>query len=360
MAEITPPAWMEAGSYAAQADRQALMALMQPDPATGAFGPAGGVRPAGLAVAAQSIPDMSVTVASGTAFVPASIAANAGWVCVNNGLRTVSIAASDPTDPRIDLIAARCYDAADDVGPTSSWALEAVQGTASSSPSAPAVPANTVVLASVSVPAGATTVTSAAITDKRTWSVALGGIQPVLSANMPASPYPGRTVHQVDTGQVLTYQGPAAPNPGTWQAIMTGYGPWTAKQASPLFYTNDSTWRAVLSVTWAPAAFTAPPSGKVWVSITIGAGNPTGVVSIGFEVTDPSVGQTGPNYVPFAGHNSFTVQSTLAVRGTSRVLVTGLTPGKSLHATPGYLSTGGSGGSPSDDGNGVLAVEAAW
>jgi hypothetical protein len=357
MAEITPPAWMEAGTYLAQQDRQALMALMTPNP-SGLFAPLGGVRPASgtpMGVAAQSSPNMSVSVSSGTVFVPAAIAANAGWACLNNGARTVTIAAANPSHPRIDLIVAHVYDATDDVGPTSSWALEAVQGTPATSPVAPAQPTNSLVLATVAVASGATSITSGNITDKRTWSVALGGVLPVLSTALPASPYPGQMVYCADTGKVLVWQGPASPSPSSWQSPGTGMGPWGAAQSAAITWINDGSWRVISG--FGPVAFTVPPTGAVFVTVTAGLGSvgATSTAQIGWKIHDPAVGDTGPNFVAFNSKNAYYASNGSSGHGSCRTLVTGLTPGAALQAIPGNQSTNST---PHDDGFAALMVEA--
>jgi hypothetical protein len=363
MAEINPPAWEQAGSYAAQQDRMALCAMLTPGPAIGPFSPLGGVRPDsnGLAVAAQSTPAMSVKVASGTCWVPATIPLNAGWTCHNNGSRTVTIAAASGSNPRIDLIVAHAYDATDDIGSLSQWNLEAVTGTPASSPVAPAAPTNSIVLAHVAVAAGATSITSGNIADERNWMVALGGILPTTSTQLPASPYPGQAVYCADTGEVLVYQGAIAPNPHTWQSVAAGPGPWIGRQTGSGSWAGSSgLWapydQAHGGAAWPNLTFTVPPSGAVWVSLTSGVGNSgTDVAYVGFSVYDPAVGTSGPNYVPFSATDAIGSQAGPFIRATIRIPVTGLTPGKSLYAQPGIFWNIGS---PADDGKGILAVEA--
>lgn len=83
------------------------------------------------------------------------------WVR-NSGARvafnagTVTLAAADGTNPRIDLVVVN-----------NSGTLSKVDGTAAASPARPAVPANSVALAEVRVPANDTAVTQDQITDLR-------------------------------------------------------------------------------------------------------------------------------------------------------------------------------------------------
>lgn len=183
VAEVTPPSWEEAGSYPAYMDRMTLAALLQPSPAGGPFTPWGGVKPsyvdAGLLVTQDVTADMYVLVQTGTCFVPAAIQTNAGWVCHNNGTVSRVIEPASPTYPRIDVVIAHVYDAVDDSGTQNTWALEVVEGTPAAVPVVPAIPTNALALAQIAVPANATSITTADITDVRTWEVALGGILPV-------------------------------------------------------------------------------------------------------------------------------------------------------------------------------------
>lgn len=100
------------------------------------------------AVTAQGVPDMTVAVAAGTVII------NEGAVAVTSG--NVTITTAHATLARFDLIVVN-----------NSGTKSAVAGTASANPAFPAVPANSVVLAAVYVPAGDTAINSNQITDKR-------------------------------------------------------------------------------------------------------------------------------------------------------------------------------------------------
>jgi hypothetical protein len=205
IAEVIP-SWLAAATYPAAADRMTLSALLTPNPAPGSFAPWAGVKPAsldaGLQITPLSTPSMFVQVNSGSCFVPAAIAANAGWICHNNGQRQVAIAAASATLPRIDLIIAHVYDAVDDSGTLNEWQLEPVTGTPASVPAAPAAPTNAIILGQVAVAANALTVTSGNITDLRAWTVALGGILPVNGLAAVPAGYAGHYVHDRTTGRL--------------------------------------------------------------------------------------------------------------------------------------------------------------
>ena len=102
----------------------------------------------GCAVTAQGTPDMTVAVAVGRVTVAGVGAA----VTAGN----VTITAADATNPRFDLIVSN-----------SSGTLSATAGTAAANPVFPAIPATSVVLAAVYVPANDTTIAANQITDKR-------------------------------------------------------------------------------------------------------------------------------------------------------------------------------------------------
>lgn len=102
----------------------------------------------GCAVTAQGSPDMTLAVASGTVKVGATV------VGVTAG--NVTITTAHATNPRFDLVVVN------DSGTKSVTA-----GTAAAAPVFPAIPASSVVLAAVYVPANDTTMASNQIVDKR-------------------------------------------------------------------------------------------------------------------------------------------------------------------------------------------------
>lgn len=104
---------------------------------------------AGCAVAAQGVPDMTCAVASGTI-------RNADGTTATVVAGNVTITAADATNPRFDLVVV-----------SSAGVKSVVTGTASASPVFPTIPAASVVLASVYVPAGGTAIVQGQITDKR-------------------------------------------------------------------------------------------------------------------------------------------------------------------------------------------------
>ncbi|WP_298330328.1 hypothetical protein [Haloactinopolyspora sp.] len=166
MAAENPPFVLQNASHSAALVRQAVASLKGarlPGTYTNNAWPAGVVGAGDLAVSANSTPNMSVNVAAGQAWIAGSEAANQGlYYCFNDAPVNLVVAASDPTNPRYDLVAATVLDAAY-AGASNEWLLQVITGTAAASPVAPSLPANSLALALVSVPAAASSITSADI-----------------------------------------------------------------------------------------------------------------------------------------------------------------------------------------------------
>lgn len=177
MAAQTPPYAQQNGSHTAALFRQAFAStfgVAQP----GTLGSsAGGVtNTTDLAVTAQASPNMTVNVAGGTCWIPQTSAANGGlYFGLNDATVVVTIAAANATNPRVDLICATVNDAAYS-GSTNNWVIQAITGTPTAGATltnlngAGALPSSSIPLGYVLVPAAATTVTSANISDVRTFT----------------------------------------------------------------------------------------------------------------------------------------------------------------------------------------------
>jgi len=88
------------------------------------------------------------------------------YVGYNDATVVLSITTADPTNPRIDRVCLTVNDAYY-TGALNNAVLQVVAGTPAGSPVAPALPANSISLATVAVGAGATAITNANITDTR-------------------------------------------------------------------------------------------------------------------------------------------------------------------------------------------------
>lgn len=158
MAIRTPPSWLQNGSHPAENDRLTTQAL---------WATTGIINSSSMAVTQNSPTAMSVRVASGWAAIVGDEQSNMGtYVAYNDATAVLGITTADATNPRIDRVCATVRDAYYS-GAYNDVILQVVAGTPAGSPVAPALPDNSISLATVSVAAGATTITNANITDTR-------------------------------------------------------------------------------------------------------------------------------------------------------------------------------------------------
>jgi hypothetical protein len=154
----TPPSWLQNGSHPAENDRLTTQAL---------WATTGIINSASLLVTQNTPPGLSVVVASGWAAIVGTTQANMGtYVTYNDASSVLSLNTANPTNPRIDLVCATVNDAYY-TGSLNNVVLQVVAGTPAGSPVAPALPANSISLATIAVGAGATAITNANITDTR-------------------------------------------------------------------------------------------------------------------------------------------------------------------------------------------------
>ncbi|NML50532.1 hypothetical protein HHL19_12765 [Streptomyces sp. R302] len=156
--------------------------------------PNGATPIAGLAVTGTGPGTMTASVAPGRALIQSTEAAGAYPVSLDTAL-TITFADGNASNPRFDLVVLRIYDGAVDGGAETKGAIEIIQGAAAATPVVPTVPAAAIALAQVRVPAGASAGTGGidwgtAITDRRTGTVAVGGI--LVGAPTAPGAYPGQ------------------------------------------------------------------------------------------------------------------------------------------------------------------------
>lgn len=153
-------------------------------------------------------PNMSVDVAAGVAWVLGDSASlQPTYRCMNDATVNLAVDAAHGSLDRVDLVAAEVRDAAFS-GVSTDWRLLVITGTPHSSPTPPAVPASTLPLAFVSVPASATSVTDGDITDVRPRAQlgAAGGMVPVVTSP-PAYPHNGMMIDVVaDAGAGVVWR----------------------------------------------------------------------------------------------------------------------------------------------------------
>lgn len=188
----------------------------------------GGVVSAGVgsatdyAVAQNTTPNLTVQVAAGDAYVTCYNASGGLYHVFNDGTQSATITAAHATLPRRDLVVVRVQDQ-EQSGATNTADVFVVAGTPAAVPVDPSLPAGAsyLTLARVAVAAAATTITSANITDLRTYAHSAGGLQVVTSGTRPASAYEGQQVYESDTDRVVLWNGSA------WQTSAQ-LGAWTA------------------------------------------------------------------------------------------------------------------------------------
>ena len=130
-------------------------------------------------VAQDTGSNMQIKVGSGTAGDLAAVAgdltAQGLYVTEHQDATvTLAVAASDPTNDRIDRVILRIYDDDEDSSGNSYADIEVIQGTPAASPSAPALPSHAITLATILVQATVTAITNSDITDGRTEAKARG------------------------------------------------------------------------------------------------------------------------------------------------------------------------------------------
>lgn len=159
MAEQNPPAWMDGTTIPGEDLRRMTAALATP----------GVVGANDLKVTEHAgTPNMSVDVAAGAAFVAGTSATWQGTYHVESRASvTKTIAAADATNARKDIVVARVREDFYDSSGVDAWDISVVTGTPAGSPTAPATPANCLLLAVIDVPANDTAIGNAQITDSR-------------------------------------------------------------------------------------------------------------------------------------------------------------------------------------------------
>lgn len=128
----------------------------------------GGVRGSGdLVVTQNGTPNMTVQVSAGEVYIPGTSTTYQGmYYGLNDGAISLSLSASDPTNPRIDLVAAVIQDSTY-AGGANQWVLQLITGSPAATPSVPALPASAIAIARIAVAANATSIVNANITDVR-------------------------------------------------------------------------------------------------------------------------------------------------------------------------------------------------
>jgi len=158
MAAVQPCFFLQTGSHPAQAFRRPLEAALRYS---------GIVKPTDLAVTAPA-GVRAVDVAAGECIIIGTENAlrQGAYACLNDATVQLAIAAADATNPRYDRIIAQVRDA-EFSGALNDWTLAVVAGVPAAAPAEPALPANALELARLTVAAGAVSFTAANLLDRR-------------------------------------------------------------------------------------------------------------------------------------------------------------------------------------------------
>jgi hypothetical protein len=211
VAIISPPAWLQAGSYPARTDRLAAITSMLwyagfAADESAPLRPRQGVRPSyqgiQLKVRAASTPNMTVIINAGMAFIDNHDTNGYGtYVLVNDADAALNIpAAGGAGQFRKDSICLSVYDS-ETAGGSDLARLEVISGPYAASAGATVrgtIPPNGIVLADVAIAPSQTSVTNSNITDARNFTVGLGGIAPIPSTIAPNHPHPGQIWYEPD------------------------------------------------------------------------------------------------------------------------------------------------------------------
>jgi len=216
----------------------------------------------GGAVAPQTSPNMTVKVAAGAVQI-----AGVPYAVANTG--TLNISAAHSLYDRLDLVTV-----------TSSGTPTVTAGTASDTPSKPAIPAGAVLLAEVYVPKGATAITAARIVDNRFFVAPNGGVNVLAFGAVPDSSTNSTTAIQ----SAIT-----AAQAGSGRPVFFPAGPGCYRISAPLVVIGENPirlfgdWRALdkgscilNDLTYAPifyVAGTTPQTPQTYVSALVGTGS---------------------------------------------------------------------------------------
>lgn len=249
----------------------------------------GGILAAGeLTITQQATPNMSVVLGAGRAKVPGtSVSPPSGlsfttqgmYDVLNDAPLTLTVAAADATNPRIDVPYVQVQDSFYS-GAANQAIAGIVTGTPAPTPTTPPVPSNAIGLNPIAVAANATSIFSANIGPTASLAVVIGGLRSFASAALRdaaiPSPTNGLQISRSDTGWIEQYYGTLAVAPG-WYPIY-GRLPFTRLALSGSLASGGLTVIGATAPLWVPATFSAgvSPAGDTpgWHS----ASNPERVI----------------------------------------------------------------------------------
>lgn len=297
-----------------------------------------GAVPGGNPFAATDAGAMSLQVGTGRAVVQGTNAQGAYPVAVDAPV-TLTFDDGAALFDRIDTVCLRVYDGLFDVHGQTLAAVEIVPGVAAETPAAPTLEPACLPLWDVTVPAGASAGVggidwTAALADRRRFTVAVGGIIPAGGGLSYDGAYDGQ---YRDNGTGLDRWNAGAE---AWEQYpATPTRPVETAQAAEPSYSTTGTYVDFSASAWPRITFTVPPSGAVFVSIGGQVSNRASTTSTGW-LTWRATGAYTEAYGP---QNGLSAQGGRVI-ASRRVYRSGLTPGGQVTLTPGWnvSSNGGS------------------
>ncbi|MFE6774846.1 hypothetical protein [Streptomyces sp. NPDC057702] len=219
----------------------------------------------GLHLSGTAATSMQARLSPGQVWVSGtSTGAQGGYPVTVDADTLLTFADGHASLPRVDAVVIRVYDNDYDGSGQYAATLEVLQGTAAAAPSAPAVPRNAELLYQVAVPAGASAAKgvtwASAITDRRRYTAALGGIVPAAGGAAHNGAYVGQ--YRDAGGRLERWDGTR------WAKLIPDT---VLRHTLDWGSTTSASYVELLTDTRDPltATFTAPSS--TWVSLTFGA-----------------------------------------------------------------------------------------
>jgi len=247
-ATLRNPPWLDGITFTSQDARLAIVAALLA--AAGSSGTTGiaaraGVRPGvGSPLLVQAASGMNITVNNGFAFVQGSTALDSGIypVCLD-AATTLTVSTADPSNPRIDNV---CLTLVDNGDATSTFVVQIQAGTPAASPAAPTLPGNSLLLATIQVNAGASSITAGNITDQRIFTTGHGGIlYCTSSAQYPGAGPEQQYLHDGTTHRLRRLNGTG----GTVPPNVAPFATVATQVTSPVTCTSNVTKQLVAQVT---------------------------------------------------------------------------------------------------------------
>ncbi len=288
--QIRTPTYIDGLTYAGQDDRLHTGLLLSGlGGASGnPIGTGSGVRDAtGNPLQVSVTSGLSVQVNAGAAAIQGSAALNAGvYTAESDTTVTLTCTAADTVNPRIDSV---CMTVTDNGDATSTADIQIIAGTPASSPSAPSLPANSLLLCNITVPANAVTLVSGNLSDQRTFIAAAGGIKPVLNSGFyPTVGSSAMYMHDISTGRLLwapngsVFAPRTAPFADVWSGIIssTTVSSTTYVSVCSVTVTVDGHTSVNLTASWGWVGATAAVGNACNLSIFRGTGEVNGIALV--------------------------------------------------------------------------------